>query len=252
VILESHVIAAAQAHALAEYPKESCGVVVGTEYIACANTAADPLKDFRIDPLIYAKLLARGPVRAILHSHPDGPFYPSKHDMTSQLATAVPWGVIATDGERASLPVMWGDQLPIRPLIGREFMHGVLDCYALIRDAYRLGPHELERQGIADWPHAPVTLPEFPREDAWWEAGEDLYRDHFAEAGFRPVERSEVQPGDVFVMKLLTSKKLNHGGLYVGNNLILHHLPSRLSRREPAGLWMRQFELWLRYEGAHA
>jgi hypothetical protein len=49
-------------------------------------------------------------------------------------------------------------------------------------------------------------------------------------------------------MKIRSSKE-NHGGILVGNDLIVHHLPSRMSRREPAGLWGRQATRWLRYKG---
>jgi proteasome lid subunit RPN8/RPN11 len=248
MILASHIIAAAKAHAIAEYPKESCGVVVQGEYVPCANTAEHPEADFRIDGATYAELHMRGPVQAILHSHPNGPYFPSQRDMQSQIATAVPWGIIVTDGERASDPEIWGDMLPIPGLVGRTFMHGIRDCYSLIRDAYRLGPSELSAQGIADWPIASVTLPDVPRDDAWWEAGQDLYLDGLKPNGFREISRSDVRPGDGFLMQFGKSKTLCHAGLYVGNNLILHHLPGRLSRREPAGLWARAVEMWVRLD----
>ena len=38
------------AHALAEYPREACGVIVGKEYIPCNNIAADDAQ-FEIDPI---------------------------------------------------------------------------------------------------------------------------------------------------------------------------------------------------------
>lgn len=247
----------AKAHARHEYPKESCGLIVAGKYIACENIASDvsthreddkncscQLCSFEIDGQLYAR--HENDIDVVVHSHPNGPFYPSKADMEGQQLTGKPWAIIALDDERvAEKPVMWGGAIP--PLLGREFMHGVTDCYAIIRDAYALGKEELAKQGIPDWPFDPIVLPEFPRQDAWWEDGDDLYIENFGKAGFVAVKDAP-KPGDVFLMKIRSSKN-NHGGLLVGNDLIVHHLPSRLSRREPAGLWGRQASMWLRYQG---
>ena len=78
----------------------------------------------------------------------------------------MPWGIIPTDGERVGDPIMWGDQLPIAPLIGREFRHGTSDCYTLVRDAYRLGKDGMKEHGIDGWPLDPIQLPEVPRDDS--------------------------------------------------------------------------------------
>lgn len=250
----------AKIHARACYPEESCGLIIGGKYIACTNVAAHPdthdpdnadcgcrLCSFEINPKVYAAHADE--VQMIVHSHPDGPFYPSKADMEGQALTGKPWAIFALDDERvANSPVVWG-QADIPPLVGREFMHGVTDCYAIIRDAYALGREELAKQDI-DWPFEPIELMDCPREDAWWEKGEDLYIDNFAKAGFVEIKDAP-QPGDVFLMKIRSSK-FNHGGVLVGNDLIVHHLPSRLSRREPAGIWGRQAGIWLRYAGVPA
>jgi proteasome lid subunit RPN8/RPN11 len=246
----------AKAHARRVYPEESCGLIVAGKYIACENFADDPAThvddpncscrkcSFEISPAVY---VSHGDdIDMVVHSHPDGPFYPSKADMECQVQTGKPWAIITLDEERAAeKPVIWGGDIP--ELLGRQFMHGVTDCYAVIKDAYALGKVELEKQGIPGWPYDPITLPEFPRSDAWWEGDEDLYIDNFAKAGFVGTTDAP-KPGDVFLMKIRSSKE-NHGGILVGNDLIVHHLPSRMSRREPAGLWGRQATRWLRYKG---
>lgn len=232
--LQPSVIADAKAHAIREFPKESCGFVVAGTYHPCANVAEEPHKFFRFIDDAYDMALVTGALQAVLHSHPNGPAYPSADDMRGQVATGVPWGIIIANDQMAADPIMWGDQLPIPELIGRAFVHGITDCYSLIRDYYRL-----ERE---------IVIPEYPRSDSWWGAGEDLYSKGFAEAGFVPIGQSEVAPGDVFLMSI-KSPVLNHGGVYWGNDLILHHLPNRPSRREPAGIWKRGIDTWLRYEG---
>lgn len=246
----------AKVHAREVYPEESCGLIVAGSYIRCENIAADPkdhtddpncacrLCAFEIDPKVYIEHADQ--IDCVVHSHPDGPLYPSKADMEGQALTGKPWAILALDDERVTdKPVMWGGETP--PLLGRDFMHGVTDCYAVIRDAYALGKDELAKQGIPGWPFDPIELPDFPRADAWWEQGENLYVDNFAKAGFEEVKDAP-QPGDVFLMKIRSSTE-NHGGVLVGNDLIVHHLPSRMSRREPAGLWGRQATRWLRFKG---
>ncbi|SER29897.1 Proteasome lid subunit RPN8/RPN11, contains Jab1/MPN metalloenzyme (JAMM) motif [Faunimonas pinastri] len=249
--LSPSVIEAAQAHARAEYPKESCGLVVGGVYQPCFNYATAPEQDFEIASRVYKDALDTGALQAVLHSHPGGPFYPSERDMQSQIDMDLPWGIIVTDGERTSPPIVWGDSLPIAPVIGREFTHGIHDCYSLVRDTFRLGKERLSEQGIEDWPFDPIELPEVARSDGWWSGDQDLYADHFAKFGFTPVPLSEVRPGDCFLMGI-RSEKLNHAGILLSNDLLLHHLPTRLSRREPVGIWARHAEIWVRYEGQNA
>ncbi|KZK92568.1 MULTISPECIES: Mov34/MPN/PAD-1 family protein [unclassified Pseudovibrio] len=260
--LSSEVFKEAKAHAIQAYPEEACGLVVDGQYMRSYNYALPSEQhtgypncecrkcSFSIAPEEIVK--AGNRLDAILHSHPDGPFYPSQSDMEGQLHTNVPWGIIATDGERASDPVMWGDTLEIAPLVGREFMHGVHDCYSLIRDTFRLGKDELARLDItSEWPFDPIILNECPRNESWWETQDDLYQDMFEKEGFRVIQKSEVRPGDCF-MTNIRSKKINHAGIYIGNNLLLHHLPSRPSRREPAGIWARHAAMWVRHEAADA
>lgn len=249
-ILARETITAAQDHARREYPKESCGLVVGDTYIPCFNYASIPERDFSISPADY---LRAGKVRAIIHSHPNGPHFPTARDMQSQITSAVVWGIIVTDGERASEPILWGDQLPTADLIGREFVHGIADCYSVVRDAYAAGRERMSAQTMSDWPLDPIALPDVPRDDSWWHEtdehkAQDLYTDHFAKFGFVKIAQSEARPGDAFLMAI-KSKTLNHAGVLVSRDLILHHLPQRLSRREPAGSWARHANLWVRYEG---
>ena len=124
------------------------------------------------------------------------------------------------------------------PLVGREFSHGVLDCYSLCRDWY------FRERG--------VMLPDFERHDKWWDDGHsDLYTEHFAEAGFVEIDRKAIQPGDAVLMQV-QSKNLvpNHAAIYIGDGLILHHLYGRLSSRDVyGGYWQQATRAVLRYVG---
>lgn len=224
-------------HAVAEYPRESCGLILSNgEYLPCENTAADPEHDFRI----AVKEMARN-IAAVVHSHPDGPGEPTASDMQSQISCGVPFGICVSYKDYAEPAFFWGDSLPVLPLLGRQFRHGPSgsdgrgDCYALVRDYYRL------ERGVA--------LPDFPRDNDWWRSGEDLYSANFEEAGFRAMTPEEQpEPGDVALIIVPRSNVVNHAAVYLGSGLILHHLYNRLSVREPVGRWQRHIVRWIRYE----
>jgi proteasome lid subunit RPN8/RPN11 len=251
----------ARRHARDLYPEEACGFIVKGEYVPVKNVASDPKSHvddpdactcrkccFRVAKKDVAKYLPDADM--FLHSHPDGPLYPSRTDMQSQISMGIPWGIIALDEERIGQPEIWGDTLPIQPLVGRTFLHGIRDCYSLIRDVYRLGRERLALDDITrEWPFDPIYLADKPRDHAWWEMDLDYYETEPGKWGFVPIAQHEAQPGDVFLASIRANGKINHGGVLLSNDLILHHLPQRVSRREPAGIWARHAAKWVRYVG---
>ena len=228
-----------QAHAIADYPNEACGLIVDGDYRAMENIADEPTEHFRMRSKDWLSAAQAGDIGAVVHSHPDGPDCPSAEDMRRQIATGVPWGIVSCNGSGALAPFWWGMNA-IPPLIGRGFRHGVTDCYALIRDYFRA-----ERG---------VVLPEFPRDWEWWCEGADLYSEGFPKAGFRRLEDGEAAaPGDVFLAQV-RAEVPNHGGVLLDGGLALHHLTARLpvdatrlSRREPVDRWRKFITHWLRY-----
>lgn len=236
-------------HAASEWPREACGAILPDgSYLASANVSKTPEVSFRLPRGFFEK---HEPI-AILHSHTaevtergtvlDPQDCPSYDDMVCQIDTAVPWGISLAAPGGATDPFWFGDEVPRPPLYGRRFRHGVDDCYSFIRDWHR------EEAGI--------EIPEFPRDPDWWEPGEDgksaqadLYQDGFESAGFARVERDfrSILPGDVFLCSV-RSKVLNHGGVYVGNGLIGHHLTHQLSMRDPAAIWKPKLNFLVRHK----
>lgn len=43
----------------------------------------------------------------------------------------------------------------------------------------------------------------------------------------------------------INSEEINHAAIYIGNGLLLQHLTNRLSRRDPAALWMKMIKMWV-------
>ena len=211
-------------HALKEYPKESVGVVLYGKYQALKNHSEKPNEEFTVP---VGERYPQG-VDALLHSHPKGNPEPTALDMRTQESMDVPWGIIPIfqDGATAG-PITWlNDTLCDEPpLLGRDFMHGISDCYALVRDYY--------------WQEKEMTLPVYPRSIGWQDRGEDLLSiNEFMRFGFERVLHNDIEPGDIILFKI-RSKLNNHCGVYVGNDLLLHHLHNRLSRREPINPWLK-------------
>lgn len=232
-------------HAEASYPRESCGlmiVVKGKEqYFPCTNTAVGS-EHFIISPEDFANAEDKGEVVAVVHSHPDTSADPSEADKVSCEASGLPWHIVSVHLENG-VPV--AQELKTfnpagyeAPLIGREFFHGVLDCYTLIRDWYRI------EQGI--------HLPDFQRSDDWWNDGSsDLYTEGFPKAGFeRMPHGTEPVRGDVILMQIRSQNGVpNHAAIYLGDGLILHHLHGRLSSRDIyGGYWQEVTRHILRYK----
>lgn len=229
--LDDRLRAAIYAHAEREQPRECCGLVVRTadgaiDYWYAENIAVDS-SQFSLDPDYYAMVEdAGGTVLAIVHSHPNASANPSMADRVVCEKSGLPWIICGwPSGVFKQLePSGWR-----APYKGREFHHGVLDCYTLIQDWYL---RELQ-----------LELPDFDREDGWWEkradhAPQDLYMQGFAEAGFVRVF-GEPQRHDGILMQV-ASDRANHGAVYLGNGVMLHHLHGRLSEETIyGGYWLR-------------
>lgn len=231
-------------YAIRSYPMEMCGFVLGDEFIPVGNTHENPEKFFRVEPHHWADYALE--CTAFIHSHPDWYPCPSERDMLNQISTCIPWGIVATDGKKATDITFFGDQVPTPDLRHRTFCHGVTDCYSIIRDWYKL-----ERG---------VFLKEIPRSWEWWNDGKDLYKDHFKEVGFHIIPEEVIlkegpKIGDVFLANIGHGVlKLNHGGVYTGRGLGLHHITStdpidrtRLVREDPIQRWLKYINLWVRY-----
>lgn len=231
-------------HAIKQYPRESCGLIINDKYNPTRNMAKDPKSDFLISRATWKRLANKGEVQAVVHSHPDGPAEPSRSDMRGQVSTEVPWGIVVPTiptAEDETKPRVidgfwWGDFLLDEPLIGRSFRHGVRDCYSLVRSWW--------------WQERKVLLPEYPRDMEWWDQGEDMYSKGFEAAGFRPLAIGE-QPekGDGFLAQI-RSPVPNHAGVYLGDALILHHVMGQLSRRDSVYRYTNLISnRWLRRDG---
>ena len=79
--MRKYIFSAIQAHAVAEYPKECCGLLLAVgrkqQYYPCRNVSTEPNEEFRIAPEEYAAAEDIGEVIGVVHSHPDATSRPS-------------------------------------------------------------------------------------------------------------------------------------------------------------------------------
>jgi cell wall-associated NlpC family hydrolase len=221
----------AKSHAQAEYPKESCGLVLDNlTYFPCVNRAQSG-KHFIMAPQSRLEASRIGEATEVVHSHPDASANPSQADLVGCEASKLPWTIL---GVPSGAVVRFKPSGYCAPLIGREYAFGILDCWTIVRDWFK------EARGIA--------LHDFESgEEEWWLKGGDLYRDNFAKAGFHEIAEKELQHGDC-ILFAFRSPVPNHAAVYLGNQQMLHHLTNRLSCREVYGGFYRKIAThFLRY-----
>ena len=230
-------------HALAEYPRESCGVIVRKEYIPCKNISPDDTQ-FEIDPIDLVGAGNEGTIKAYVHSHPDGSTEPSMPDKVQMNLHGLPW--IITNGVDVALHKPDGYQAP---LIGREYHHGLMDCFTIVKDYYQ---RELG-----------IVINDYPRNDVWWESADSkpLYLDNFKSEGF--VEVDNIKKHDVILCRLGRTEHVNHALIFIGDGaltseptdsvisdcLVLHHPYNRQSIREMySDQWQRRAAIIVRHK----
>ncbi len=201
---------------LEQYPEEGCGLILNKKgkrvWIPCENTAENRKETFTISSKDYIKANLEGDLLAIVHSHPDGVAKPSEHDIKTSNFLGIPYIIYA-------LPEL--DKYTYTPevlrneYIGKEYEFGINDCYSLVRDYYR---QELN-----------IKLPTIPFEDDWWEKGLNYFDDLFESFGFEKVDTLE--KNDLIFFRVMAQVP-NHCGVYIGEDLFLHHAVNRLSCRE--------------------
>ena len=194
-----------------EFPNEACGLLIikkGKElYLPCKNVADYPDQDFIISPKDYADAEDQGDIIAIVHTHPNVSAEASQADRISCNTSNKPWYILAWPKDE--LNYIEPDDFKL-PLVGRQFSHGIIDCYTLVQDYYK---------DTLD-----IKLDYIPREMEWWDKGQNIYVENYTKQGFVIINNpSDIKEHDAFLIQLISSVP-NHAAIYIGEGLIMHHV----------------------------
>jgi proteasome lid subunit RPN8/RPN11 len=196
-------------HADSARTYEVCGLVVsdGRRYriIRARNLARLPKKHFDLDPEAWLEVKPGEMVVGTYHSHPLGDPTPSPADIAACELSELPMHIICPGSGAYRTIQPTGQRLPYEH---RPYVHGVLDCYAVVRDWY-------------NWEWG-LNLPNFHREYSWWTKGQDLYVEHFEACGFVDVGEVDLKHGDAFLIQSM-SPVPNHAAIWLEGGKILHH-----------------------------
>ncbi len=214
----------ALSHAKVEDPKECCGLLLNIKgkerYYPCRNLSMTNHQCFILDPEDYVRADNTGEITGIVHSHPITPPTPSQADLVSCESSNLPWYIVNPKTEQ------WGYCEPNgykAPIVGREWVWGVTDCWSLVRDWYK----EEKNIELRDW-QRPTTPEEFIKNPMFERCAEAT--------GFRELEPNEkLENGDLLFMSIM-DVGLNHVAIFIDGD-VLHHLSSRLSCKEPYSPW---------------
>lgn len=203
-------------HFVEEYPNEGCGIILNKRgklvWKPCKNTSDNPTEDFKISGKDYISASLEGDIYAIVHSHPDSSSELSDLDKKTSNFLGIPFIVYSIPGFEKT------EYIPKElknPLLGKDYEFGFNDCYSLVRDYYI---QELE-----------IRLPTILFEDDWWDKGLNYFDDLFESFGFVEVDTPKKHDGIIFSV---FSNIPNHCGVYLGEDVFLHHAVNRLSCRE--------------------
>lgn len=122
------------------------------------------------------------------------------------------------------------------PLLNRRYDLGFVDCFSLVRD-FHLQQYE-------------ILLPNYARPSGYAENG--LFEQILSSEEFikKPAARENIKEGSVLAFRV-ASDRVNHLGIYVGNNLFIHHLHGGLSREDNLDQkWFRRLVYVVRHQDA--
>ena len=216
-----------KAESLANPDREICGLILRDgSIVSCPNVHPDPINHFQIATTEYAKYEPL--VKGIYHSHVNDVPNFTAPDVDLVYSLNQPLILYSLTRNHFRIADLSGEQ----PLIDREFVYGINDCYSLVKDYYQqklsIKHGSYHRSGdTADW------------DKTEW----DWIDRQFEVEGFYPV-RGDIKEHDVLAMSLVDGNmSINHLAVYVGDNMFMHQLCNRKSRLDVWGHPWRDYTI---------
>lgn len=222
-MLNNEILDAVKTHVNASPKREICGLIVSHKrknfYVPCTNVSQGD-NEFIIDAEELADIEDKYKILAVVHSHIGVNPNPSQADLIEIEKHKLPYLIMNYPLNTYTFTEPSGYKAPY---VGRQFVHGITDCYAMLVDYYK---RELG-----------LDIKDYKRNPEWWIKGDNLYLENYEDAGFVKVD--DLQPHDVIIMQV-ASPVPNHCAIYLGDNIILHHVMGRVSSRDVYGGYWRK------------
>jgi proteasome lid subunit RPN8/RPN11 len=222
------VLESALAHATVEMPREACGVVVDGKFRPVPNEST-VMDHFAMQREGFFRAVRDGKLEAIVHSHAYQPPIASQADLSMCETTNVPWLIVSVPTGKWTVIEPHGY---VAPLIGRQWCHGSLDCWGLVRDGFTA--------------FTGIELVDFDRDWDWWHKDQNLIVEKIESAGFKLLPQdTPPQHCDMIIMQIRAPVP-NHMGLYIEpEGMLLHQLSGRVSVRETYGGFYQQATMYI-------
>lgn len=191
-----------------DFKNEPCGLICvikgKLKFIEIDNISTEP-DTFIPEPIKYSAYYPF--VVMLAHGHSDNSI-PSEHDKIQSSIHNIPYLIVNQKTKEYSIytPAKYYN------LLGRSYNFGVSDCFELARDWYKL--------------HGIYTNPRKVWQDDWWDQGLDYIGNEINEWPFIPTFNLEY--GNLLVFKMGADVP-NHIGIYLEDDLFIHHAVNRLS-----------------------
>lgn len=234
------MMAVIREEATKKYPEEACGLIVKVGKksltVPCKNISPRPTEHFLMCPNDYSAAADRGEIVGAWHTHTELPPRPSDADRAGCNNSEIPWYIVGVfksgddfvfEGPAELVPD--GFEMPY---LERPYVAGVFDCHTLVKDYYRR-EHNIE---IGSYPYILAD----------GRQGQELFTEVFSDEGFKRLIDEEPQVGDVFIIRISGT---NHLAVYLGDDIIMHHMIGRLSHRDVyGGMWAKHTTHHLRHK----
>lgn len=195
-----------------ETDNECCGFILSNNNVVpCLNVSPVPQKYFSISPSDYLRAVKIGKIEFVYHSHNKNPDF-SEYDKLN-LYNQKLRGILyckEADSFKIFVPESYKN-----PYIGKKFEIGTSDCLSLVIEYYK---NELK-----------IELPNIERGEGWYTKNSDIIS-HNIPPFLKKTE--EFKKHNIVVFDMLGNGKPCHFGIYLENDLILHHPRHRLSTIE--------------------
>ncbi len=192
---------------------EICGILSNNNLFPCKNISNNPAHHFVLSPTDYLKVSYKEKIDGIYHSHPQNPEFSEldKINLYNQKLKGIMY-CKDDDSFHYFLPESYNNKY-----VGREFKIGVNDCLTLVSDYYK---NELN-----------IILPKIEREDDWYKKNPNLLNESLP-PNFKKISLEKAEKGNVIVFDMLQNGMPHHFGVYLGNDILLHHPRHKLSTIE--------------------